>query len=249
MKIISDQSVEKLKKMSANYLCELLSDSKLKNTPTLLLFSGGSAFEIIKEIKKDCVGNYLTVGMLDERFETDPKMNNFLQFKATEFYRLANEIGCEFIESIPGNEKSVEDFAEKIEEKWKNWRTRNSNGKIFITQGVGADGHTAGIVPYAENKNFFKKIFENDSIIVAGYDAGSKNRYPKRATATLSFLKNEVAVSLVWIVGKDKIKPFNDIMSDKGDLAETPARIIREMKDAIIFTDIKNNQYGEQNGK
>lgn len=239
MKIISDQSAEKLKKMSANYFCESLNDSKFKNTPTLLLLSGGSAFEIIKEIKADCLGNYLTVGMLDERFETDPKINNFLQLKATEFYRLANESGCEFIESIPDNEKSVEDFAEKIEERWKNWRTRNSNGKIFITQGVGADGHTAGVMPYAKNKKFFKKTFEDDSSFVAGYDAGSKNRYPKRATATLSFLKNEVDVSLVWIVGKEKIKPFNDIMSDKGDLAETPARIIREMKDAIIFTNIK----------
>lgn len=239
MKIISDQSEEKLRELSAKYFGELLKDSKVKNIPTLLLLSGGSAFEIIKEIKADCLGDCLTVGMLDERFETDPKINNFLQLKATEFYRLANESGCEFIESIPGNEKSVEYFAEKIEEKWKNWRTRNSDGKIFITQGVGADGHTAGIMPYAENKKFFKKTFEDNSRFVAGYSADGKNKYSKRTTATLSFLKNEVDVSLVWIVGKEKIKPFNDIMSKSGNLAETPARIIREMKDATIFTNIK----------
>lgn len=245
MKIISDQNTEKLRELSASYLCELLNDSKLKNTPTLLLLSGGSAFEIIKEIKADCLGKYLTIGMLDERLETNPKINNFLQFKETEFYRLANESGCEFIESIPNKKETVEIFAKRIEKKWKNWRMRNSNGKIFVTQGVGADGHTAGIMPYGENRNFFKNYFEDNCRFVVGYDAGDKNQYPKRATATLSFLKNEVDASLVWIEGKEKIKSFNAIMSNNGNLAETPARIIREIKDAIIFTDIKNNEYAK----
>ena len=44
----------------------------------------------------------------------------------------------------------------------------------------------------------------------------------------------------MWMAGKEKIKAFNDIMSEDGSLAETPARIIKEMKNATIFTNINN---------
>ena len=240
MKIISDQNIEKLKKLSADYLLELLKEARLKNKPTLLLLSGGSSFEIIKGIKIDCLGKYLTVGMLDERFEADPKINNFLQFKETVFYRLAKDRDVNFIESVPFDGEALESFAKRIEEKWKSWRRRNGNGKIFITQGVGADGHTAGIMPYDEDRDFFKNTFEDKSRFVVGYNASKKSQYSKRATATLPFLRNEVEVSLVWMAGKEKIKAFNDIMSEDGSLAETPARIIKEMKNATIFTNINN---------
>jgi len=239
MKIISDSNIEKLKELSARHLGDMLKKAKEKNEPTLLLLSGGSALEIIKGIKTDCLGNYLTVGMLDERFETDAKINNFLQIKEAEFYRLANENGVNFMESIPSEGETLESFAKRIEKTWRDWRVQNSNGKIFITQGVGADGHTAGIMPYGEDEDFFENTFENETRFVVGYDAGKKNQYPKRTTATLSFLRNEVDASFVWIIGKEKIKAFNDIMSKDGSLAETPARIIREMKNATIFTDIK----------
>ena len=240
MKIISEQNIEKLKEISARCLGETLKKAKEEKEQVLLLLSGGSAFEITKGIKFDCLGNYLTVGMLDERLESNPKINNFLQFKETDFYHLAKESGCEFIESIPNEEETVGSFAKRIEYAWRNWRTQNKAGKVFITQGIGADGHTAGVMPYGENRDFFEKTFEERSRFVVGYDAGEKNQYPKRATATLSFLKNEVDASLVWIVGKEKIKPFNDIMSDSGNLAETPARIIREMKNVIIFTNLND---------
>lgn len=240
MKIISEQNIEKLKEISVMCLGEILKKAKEEKEQVLLLLSGGSAFEIIKGIKSDCMGSHLTVGMLDERLESNPKINNFLQFKETDFYRLAKESGTHFIESIPLDEETVESFAKRIEYAWKNWRMQNKTGKIFITQGVGADGHTAGVMPHGESRDFFEKTFEDQSRFVAGYDAGEKNQYSRRATATLSFLKNEVDASLVWIVGKEKIKPFSDIMSDSGNLAETPARIIREMKSVIIFTNLSN---------
>lgn len=239
MKIISDSNAEKLKDTSADYLSSLLEEAKLKNKPTLLLLSGGSAFAMIKGIKADCLGSFLTVGMLDERFELDAKINNFLQLKETDFYRLAKESGVYFIESIPREKETLEKFATRIESAWRDWRRQNKEGNIFITQGVGVDGHTTGIMPHSEDADFFRKTFENENSFVAGYDAGKKNQYPKRATATLPFLRNEVDASLAWVVGKEKIKAFNDIMAKDGSLSETPARIIREMKNVIIFTDIK----------
>lgn len=240
MKIISEKNIEKLKEISARHLGEILEKTKEKKERALLLLSGGSAFEMIKGIKSDYLGSYLTVGMLDERFETDPKINNFLQFKETIFYRLAKDRDVNFIESVPFDGEALESFAEKIENEWKNWRIQNSVGKIFITQGVGADGHTAGIMPYDEDRYFFKNTFEDKSRFVVGYNAGKKSQYSKRATATLPFLRNEVEESLVWIAGKEKIKAFNDIMSEDGSLTEAPARIIKEMKNATIFTNIKN---------
>ena len=240
MKIISDSNVEKLKELSTRHFGDMLKKAKSKNTQILLLLSGGSSFEIIKKIEANCLENFLTIGILDERFESDTKTNNFLQLKEIDFYHLAKENRVNFIESIPCEGELLEDFAKRIGKAWRDWRIQNSNGKIFTTQGVGADGHTAGIMPYGEDKIFFEKTFEDKTSFVAGYDASKKNQYPKRATATLPFLRNEVDASFVWIVGKEKTKAFNDIMSEDGSLFETPARIIREMKNVIIFTDMNH---------
>lgn len=234
MNITRNTDIKKTQEAAAFALGEALFSAH--GTAVLLLLSGGSALEILSGIPAAHLGKNLTVGMLDERYDTDPGANNFLQLEQSGFYRLAKSVGARFIDSVPKEKESLEAFSARIEKEWKRWRKENENGTIIITEGVGADGHTAGIMPLPENPELFAKLFLDDGQWVRGYDAGAKNQYPRRATATLSFLKNEVDLAIVPIAGEEKMSAFRKIISDEGTLAETPARILREMKEVKIFT-------------
>jgi len=43
--------------------------------------------------------------------------------------------------------------------------------------------------------------------------------------------------AVVYVVGEEKRATFERVLAENGALAETPARIIREMKDVRLFTD------------
>ncbi|MCI0566343.1 6-phosphogluconolactonase, partial [bacterium] len=199
MEIVRNADIKKVREAAAGALGDALFGAS--DRAALLLLSGGSAFDILSGISAERFGGHLTVGMLDERFDDTPNANNFLQFQKTDFYKIAGDAGARFIDSVPKKNETLEDFAERMEREWKNWREENKKGTIIITEGTGKDGHTAGVLPFPEDRERFAKIFLSDAVWVRGYDAGAKNEYPRRATATLSFLKNEVDAAIVIIAG------------------------------------------------
>lgn len=69
------------------------------HTPILLLLSGGSAFDLLDHISPEVLGAHITIGMLDERFDTEPSINNFAQLQTLRFYETAKQAGCSFIDS------------------------------------------------------------------------------------------------------------------------------------------------------
>ena len=145
--------------------------------------------------------------------------------------------GYKFIVTkVKGNE-SIQDLALRFEKELRLWKKNNPKGLIVITQGMGPDGHTSGIMPYPENKTLFDKQFEDDGKWVIGYDAVNKNQYPLRATITIPFLKL-VDISVVYITGKEKADVLNKILSEKIPHNIFPITVIKEMKKAFLFTDI-----------
>ena len=204
------------------------------HVPTLLLLSGGSSFKLLDNIT--VFPPNFTVGMTDERFSQDLTINNFAQMVETSFFTKAQDKGSYFIDTRVQPGEYVEIFAKRFEDTLLSWRKEHPGGRIVITQGVGSDGHTVGIMPYAKEQSIFEELFERKSLVV-GYDAQNKSEYPLRATITLSFLRM-VDHSVLYMVGKEKKKALSLMLSMKGMLRETPARIIHEMKEVHIFTDI-----------
>jgi len=209
-----------------------------KKNPVLLMVSGGSAFNLLHGINAKNLGKHITISVLDERFSEDPKISNFVQLAGTEFYRKAGERGVSFIDTRPRAGETVEELAKRFEKGLREWRERNSGGKVIITQGVGEDGHTAGIMPYPENPKLFKRLFDDSSTWVVGYDAGEKNEYALRVTITHPFLRDVVDHSIIYAVGEGKREALRRVFLKEGTLWETPARIIHEMKDVKLFTDV-----------
>ena len=80
-------------------------------------------------------------------------------------------------------------------------------------------------------------MFDDPDQWVVRYDAGEKSPYPHRVTVTLPFLR-QVDASIVYACGKEKQGALIKTLKLRGTLAETPGRVIQEMKKVDLFTDI-----------
>ncbi len=217
-------------------LNSLLREAKARQV--LLMLSGGSALELLDGIQMRNVGKNITITVLDERFSRDPAVNNFSQIAETEFYKKAERKGINYIDTRIHRKISLHALSRKFERGLRAWRRKYPEGKIICTQGIGEDGHTAGIIPSTENSKRFDRLFENQKHWVAGYDATrSKTEYPKRTTVTFPFLRNEVESSVAYVTGSKKRRAVKLILAKKGSLAKTPGRILREMKNTTLFVD------------
>ncbi|MDR3643352.1 MAG: 6-phosphogluconolactonase [Candidatus Doudnabacteria bacterium] len=207
-----------------------------KKSPVLLLLSGGSALSITNYVGQTTLGANLTVSMLDDRYSQDGGINNFLQMQKTEFYQdvLAAEAG--FFGTLPRPLETMEDLRQRWDKNLKTWRENNPLGLIIATLGMGPDGHTAGILPFPEDPEKFRSLFDGPDW-TAAYNAGDKNPYPERITTTLTFLKL-IDFSFAFVAGKEKQEMFNRLTSGEGKQAEHPAMVWREMKNVKIFTDL-----------
>lgn len=212
--------------------------SENKDEDILFLFSGGSSLEILPEEINDEIFSKLTIAVLDERFSSAPENNNFLQFKETNFYSKAYSKGSKFFESVPSDKSSLDEFAMSFAEFLTSWTVQYPSGKIFATVGMGADGHTAGIMPYPEDPTMFNMLFGDPAFWVRGYDAGNKTKIGKRVTTTNVFLKTKIDFAVAYVVGEEKKDAFSSLLSAKSNIHEIPARVWYNMKEIEVFTDI-----------
>ena len=203
-----------------------------KEKPVLFLSSGGSA---LKMLDYDLpVPKNLTLSVLDERWSADPKVNNFLQFEETKFFKKALISGAKIIRTVPLQGENLTQTAERFEQELKSWRKAYQNGVIIVTMGIGEDGHTAGIFPMPEAPMKFKELFLGERWVV-GYDVGSKNQYPLRVTVTYTFLRM-IDAGVLLATGKTK-KDLLSRTEGNVELSLLPVAIIKNMKIVKIFVD------------
>jgi len=219
----------------AKDLNNALSVGKEKGVPILLLLSGGSSFEVLELVSKDVLGTNVTISVLDERYDPTNRDNNFSQLKRLSFFQKAQSAECHFIDTSVKKGQSQKELAEYFENSLKEWKKDNPDGVIFATAGIGADGHTAGIMPhkYPQEENEFYKLFDSRKWVCA-YDAGQKNKFSERVTTTNTFLR-QINKVFIFISGKEKRKAFLNFKKD-GICVEVPARILKEINGAVYIS-------------
>lgn len=219
-------------KAAARSLEILLRNTKKK---VLLLLPGGSALDVVKElIIPD--PKYTIIGLTDERFTIDPKDQNIFALLGIPSIVKAERDGARSI-SILKNDSDMEECARLYEEKVRRWK-RETGGEIIALFGVGTDGHIAGMMPYPEHPKLFETMFETERLFTA-YDAQEKNDFSLRITCTNTFLKKYVDSAVVYMVGNKKATALAQILVPFGTLPYTPARILLEMKQVFLYTDLK----------
>lgn len=200
----------------------------------LFLSSGGSAFAVLDRIEDDVIGPYLTIGLLDERYDPENKVTNYAQLKKTNFFKKAVQHGCRLIDTSTKRGQSMEDLASYYELEIRNWREHHPRGAIIATIGIGPDGHTAGIMPFPNEPKKFHDLFETERFIVA-YDAKEKNSLRFRVTATMTFLRH-VDIVGVFVVGKEKGEMLHAVLQND-DFSVYPGSIIKTLPRGAVYAD------------
>ncbi len=232
--VIKEPNIEAVAAAAGEALNKLLASNK--DRPVLLLLSSGSALPILEYAGKTSLSEHLTVGMLDDRFSQDAKVNNFSQFQKTDFYKDALEMECAFIGTLPRPEDTIETVRERWEGRLKKWREDNTDGIIIATLGMGADGHTAGIFPYTDDEKKFADLFESEAWTVA-YEATGKNQYPQRITTTVTFFKL-IDEGIGFVCGPEKKEKLDAVLVNKTSFAKLPAAAWHEIKNVTVYSDI-----------
>ncbi|MCX7997111.1 MAG: 6-phosphogluconolactonase [Patescibacteria group bacterium] len=203
----------------------------------LLLASGGSALRVMDSIKSEHLSSRLTIIPLDERFSTDPEVNNFLLLTRTNLASRARQQGVNFLDTSVRAGDAPDTLAHRYEQQLRHWRETHPQGLILATFGIGADGHISGIMPFPEDPERFRQNFVDTERWVIPYDASGKNPYPLRVTTTLAFLRM-VSGGVVYVTGQDKAEPLHRTLAPEGTLAETPARFLNGLTLVSLHTDI-----------
>jgi 6-phosphogluconolactonase/glucosamine-6-phosphate isomerase/deaminase len=205
---------------------------KYKDTPVLLLLSGGSAFSILEAIPVSVLDSRITLGVLDERYDTDSSVNNFAQLSETEFFKQAVLSGALFIDTRVASGESLQNLGLRFNHTLTKWRENNQSGVVLITLGLGKDGHTAGLMPgYVEEVSW-------SGVLAMGYEvAPSVNPYTKRVTVTSRFLKNEVTAGVAYVAGSDKCPVLDRLLRAEGEIETTPALLWHSIPALTIITD------------
>ncbi len=203
----------------------------------LLLLAGGSGLMLLDGIRAELLGPHMTVAMSDERLSADPTVSNFAQMAAKPFYRNATNRNCAFIDTRSREKETVEELGARMHDSLNAWRKANPQGRVVMTQGIGPDGHTCGIMPFPESDERFKELFDVDGKWAVGYDVTGKNPYPLRATVTMSFLLNGVDESIAYAVGSAKWSALKRCAVGDIEHWKTPGAVMREMKKVTLFTD------------
>lgn len=204
----------------------------LREHPVLLLLSGGSAFRLLDYVDQMALGSNLTVGVLDERFSFDPQVNNFSQLSRTDFFTRALVCGVSVIDTHVKEGETRSAFAARVEHGIRSWTTAYPQGIVIVTMGVGEDGHTAGILPRVE-----ESLFMNDAWVTTYAVDSRVNQYTERVTVTYTFLRTVVDFAFVYVTGSSKKNALAAVFQNDGDIFNTPARILHDMKNVYLYTD------------
>jgi 6-phosphogluconolactonase/glucosamine-6-phosphate isomerase/deaminase len=235
MSITTIVEKEDLKNKAGTALDNIIKERS--NKPLLMLLSGGSSLELIDSVQDNSLASGVTFGMLDDRYDTDPSINSFLKLTKTNFYLRALRKGAVFLDSSVYESETLETYALRYEQQVKKWMKQNPTGIIRATVGIGPDGHTSGILPHPEDPKKFEMLFNGEKLIV-GYDVGIKNPHRFRMTSTFTLMRKFDKV-LTYMSGENKRDALRNVMAEEGDCATTPGRIIHELKNVKLFTDIE----------
>ncbi len=232
MKIIADKV--NITEKAGKALNDIIKNRNSK--PLLMLLSGGSSLKLLDYVEDDAFSPDVTLGMLDDRYSTDPTVNSFGIIQDSSFVKKAKAKGSTFLDSSVHEKESLEQYGLRYEKYIRAWMFQHPDGIIRATVGIGPDGHTSGVLPHPEAPEKFDALFNSERLVI-GYDVGDKNPHRYRMTSTFTLMRKFDAV-LTFMTGENKKDALKKVLADEGTLPETPGRIAKELKDVEIYTDI-----------
>jgi 6-phosphogluconolactonase/glucosamine-6-phosphate isomerase/deaminase len=210
-----------------------------RHADVLLLLSGGSALSLLEYIDTTLLSDRVTVSVLDERYTQDERASNFSQLVATAFWERARTQHVQAIDPRPDEDETLIDASRRFDVALKHWHIIHREGIVLVTMGVGTDGHTSGILPHPHNEGTFTERFSHPLHCVVGYHIDPRiHPYADRMTTTLTYLLRHVHHAVVYVTGEEKRQALQALSHTHGTLHKTPARVLRDMQDVHVYTDV-----------
>jgi 6-phosphogluconolactonase/glucosamine-6-phosphate isomerase/deaminase len=229
---------------AARHVHELLLEHR--HADVLLLLSGGSALALLNHIDTSLLSERVTISVLDERYTLDEQMSNFSQLTKTVFFERACKQHVQVIDPRPEEDEDLLDATRRFDLALKHWHITHHDGVVIATMGIGADGHTAGILPHPNNPETFTELFHHQTRCVKGYHVDQRvSPYQDRMTVTNTYLLRHVDYAIAYVVGEEKRSALEAVYAKDGELHKTPARILNSMQDVALYTDISLSAYSE----
>jgi 6-phosphogluconolactonase/glucosamine-6-phosphate isomerase/deaminase len=208
----------------ANFVTSVVLDKLQSGKRVLLFLTGGSSIsigvkiaDILREEDKNLL-EYLTVTLTDERYGPIDHFNsNFFQLNEKGF----NLPSAKIIPILIDDDRNIttEKFTANLNEEFT-----KAEYKIGLF-GIGADGHTAGILPNSEATHAKGLAFSYDT--------------PTFSRITITFKAIEkLDEAVVWMQGEEKWPIIEDLKTEI-DVIKQPAQILKKVPLLTIFTDYK----------
>ena len=200
--------------------------------PVLVLYAGGSALKIFEHLNLDAETQVRTIWCAgDERVSGESNLNNYLQLKE----RLLDH-AQEFtlVDSVGATEESPKSFSARMNSELEKIFSAHKNLHVISIQGMGEDGHTAGIFPLPEDR--FQDVYEHDSTYVPVHLEGLT--IDSRASITPAFIESRVDVLFGYVAGEAKKMTLESLKNDSKAIHEMPAQIFKTHKNCDVYTDL-----------
>lgn len=229
-------SLEATNEAAVSYVNDLL--AQYVDRPVLLLLAGGSSVQLYDYINPEYLSADLTVTVTDDRFSQELDVNNFAILQATEFYNELIQVDAFCINTQPNGGETIEECAKRFEKNIRDWKKDFPKGVVIAVYGMGKDGHTGGMIPGVLSSEEFEKEFNNENVWVSPIDAKDKIEHPLRFSTTIPFMKNMVDHAVFYITGEQKKSALMKALDASTAYSDIPARVMLDMKDVVVFTDI-----------
>lgn len=217
--IITTTKVDDAANFVASSIIRLLEEKKR----VLFFVTGGSSISVcvkIADLLKNHKHENLTIMLTDERYGPNCHSDsNWYQLIKKGF----NLPGAKLIPVLIGEDmtRTTEKFEMLLREEMK-----NADYKIGLF-GIGADGHTAGILP--------DSIAANSEDFACSYDTPTFSRI----TITFKVIEKLDEV-IAWVQGEEKWRVIKNLEGkDIIDLTKQPAQVFKKVPLLTIFTDYK----------
>lgn len=211
---------------AANFIASSIGAQLKQGKQVLWLIAGGSAItvavkasEIIRNNPHQNLTQNLTIALTDERYGPMGHIDSNWQQLMEKGFSLPE---AKLIPVLTGEDRATE--TEKFN-VFLNQEFKIIKYKIGLF-GIGADGHTSGILP--------ESVAVDCPQLACGYDA------PKfyRITTTPRAIE-QLDEAIVWAQGEDKWKTIKDLQKDVS-ISKQPAQALKKVPLLTIFTDYQN---------
>ncbi len=240
MRILHLSSIDPVCDMS-NILTKKIISIAESHAPTLILLSAGSWVLVYEQISKlpeklDC--SHISVGLVDERWvSSDHADRNEKQIRNSKLVQYLELMGALCIPMIQDMEKDMKANADLVSQIYMGMI--NDRVNLFITMGIGTDGHIAGILPTSDKSSFDRRYLTPAPVV--SYESRPEetaNPHRQRLTITPDFIRSANEV-IVYVNGTSKKFVLDRLLRGNEQTCGFPAQLLTEMGEKVtLYTDL-----------